>query len=81
MKYKVGDKVTLDRKRVYPTESILFLEDNDYTFVIDVIYDGLYGFKEVNGKEVNGVWTAECVAGLYIEHDPITSRFEILDIR
>jgi len=83
MKYKVGDKVELDKKASFAKNSVPLLEDNSYIFVIGVVFPhDLYGLQCTNGKSINGAWTQECIKGLYEEplFDPIETRFEILDL-
>ena len=88
MKYKKGDIIEVHKHSPngpYPTDIILILEDNNYIFRIEkVTSGGTYVFRQVNGKELNGSWSQECVKGIYEETIIIfkekVSRFQLMDL-
>ena len=82
MKYKVGYKVRIKRDIGYSHFSIKRLEKHNYILTIERVIDDFPTIKYYRVKEIELVaWPSCFIEGLYKEPIPVTSRFEILDLR
>jgi len=84
MKYKVEDLVEVRKDQKFHSDLTNKLKLVDYTIIIDEVIDwfereddNYYYSADIKGW----VFGDEHIIGKYKEPDPITSRFDILDIR
>jgi len=74
VKYKVGDKVRIRTDLICNSAAQACINQlNDRTTVVRKIYKDKYILKRVGVFE----WREDCLEGF---HDPINSRWEILDL-
>ena len=83
MKYKIGDKVRIKKNYMGPLNAMIKLKELNTNRVVTIkkVCDYFYYMEEIKwgwrDEEI------ECLVSVkdYKEPEPITSRFEILDIR